>query len=353
VCKGSDILEDIRKLGVVVHPFEYPKFAHPAAFLRSIWRMRKVIREGHYDCVVSHNRNASIIGRVAAWLERVPLNVYTAHGFYFHDGQRPVAKEVTVWIEKLLGRVTDFTLSQSQEDIDFSVRRGILRRDKALYIANGIDTKKFSPRRPRIELEKELGFSTGKFRICSTGRIVRGKGFNDLLEAFARFHASVKNSELVLIGGTISHDIWPAQKEFLERVAELGLQKEVIVTGLTENVQDYLGVCDLFVLPSYREGLSRSMLEALSMGLPVAATRIRGCREVIVDGTNGFLFEPRDVDGLSALIMKLHGAPEVRRYVGVRGRETAVSTFDVSRYVEVQVAAMGKLFAAQQTKAGA
>ncbi len=343
VCEGAALPGELRELGVVVHPFVFPRRISPRAFCAKIAEMRRLVRAGRYDCVVSHNRGASVIGRIAAWLERVPLKVYTAHGFYFHDDQGALAREATIWVEVLLGRLTDYTLSQSSADVELAVRRGIAPRARIEHIGNGIDTARFTPRGGRERLERQLGLRSGAFRVCSTGRLVRGKGFVDLLEAFARFRAEAPDAELVLIGGNIGQDIEPFQKQFLERVGELGLGGVVSVTGITDRVEDYLETCDLFVLPSYREGVPRSLIEAMSMGIPSIATEIRGCREIIVHGQNGFLFRPKDVVGLAALMGLLHRDAGLRSKLGRNGRATAVASYDQKRYVEVQVTALARL----------
>ncbi|MEO7478337.1 MAG: glycosyltransferase family 4 protein [Lysobacteraceae bacterium] len=346
VCEGDAIDREAFGKGVVFHNFDYPRTGSPRQFFARIRQMRRLIRSGRYDCVDSHNRNASIVGRVAAWLERVPLKVYTAHGFYFHDDQKPLKRKATILLEALLARMTDYTLSQSSEDVDLVVRKHIIPPDRIEHIGNGIDTTRFSRSGERSDIERALGLRTNRFRICSIGRLVTGKGFADLLEAFSEFHRVVPESELMIIGGTIAQDISPFEREFSERVATLALEDCVQVTGLTDRVEDYLAACDLFVLPSYREGLPRSLLEAMSMGVCSAATNIRGCREVITNGETGFLFEPRNSTALSVLMKKLFVDPELRAQVASNGSELIRSRFDERQYVGVQVLAIDRLLGA-------
>ena len=343
VCEGDDIDRAAFGKGVVFHRFDYPRTGSPRQFIARIWQMRRLMRAGRYDCVDSHNRNASIVGRVAAWLERVPLKIYTAHGFYFHDDQKPLQRKATMLLEAVLARMTDYTLSQSGEDVDLVVRKRIIPADRIEHIGNGIDTTRFSRRGERGDIERALGLRPNRFRVCSIGRLVTGKGFADLLEAFSEFHRAAPESELVIIGGTIEQDISPFEREFSERVAELGLPDCVHVTGLTDRAEDYLAACDLFVLPSYREGLPRSLLEAMSMGVCSAATNIRGCREVITDGETGFLFDPRDRAGLTALMKKLFADPGLRTRIAGKGSELIRSRFDERRYVGAQVSAINRL----------
>src|SRR5262249_54924261 len=116
VCDGDQIAPELLGPGVRLHQLTFPRENSPLEFLFSIQGLRKILRRGHYECINSHNRAASIVGRIAAWLERAPINLYTAHGYYFHDDQRWHAREATILLEALLARITDHTLSQSSED---------------------------------------------------------------------------------------------------------------------------------------------------------------------------------------------------------------------------------------------
>ncbi len=342
VCEGTAIDKGLIERGVAVHPFAFPRGGSPIQFARAIGRMRKLIRAGPYDCVNGHNRNASIVARVAAWLENTPVNLYTAHGFYFHDDQGRLGHSATVVLEAALTRITDFTLSQSGEDAAFMIRHGHIRAEFLEVIGNGIDTRRFRPRpQDREALERDLGLRPGKFRIASTGRLVSGKGFGDLLAAFANLR--IPDSELIIVGGNIAQDISPYQAEFLAQAKNSGVADDVLVTGITDRVADYLNTCDVFVLPSYREGLPRSLLEAMATELAVVATDIRGCREVIAHGKSGFLFPPHDIAGLGKIIRDLSSSKELRKSLGENARERIVTDFDERDYVAKQVNTIERL----------
>ena len=331
--------------GAVVHHFEFPRTASPMQFFIAIQRMRRLLRDHKYDCVDSHNRNASIIARVAAWLEGVPVNLYTAHGFYFHDAQPAWMRELTVLLESVLARITHFTLSESAEDVEFVVKRGLIPQERILHIGNGIDVTRFSPHFDRTLSEKRLGLEPGRFRIATIGRIVRGKGFEDLLQAFTRFVKEVSCSELLMIGGNIMQDVHPFQREFEAKIGAAGLDEKVRITGIVDNVEEYLATADLFVLPSYREGMPRALIEAMAMGLPSIATNIRGCREIIDDGISGFLFPAGDIDALATLLLQCSTSHDQFARVGAQARKIAAEKFSESAYVLSQVTAIERLLA--------
>jgi glycosyltransferase involved in cell wall biosynthesis len=342
-CEGDRIDAQLTSCGVKVHQIEFPRTASLPQFWRAIAQTRKVIRTGRYDCVNSHNRNASIVGRIAAWLERTPVNLYTAHGFYFHDNQSALAKKLSVWLEGLLARITDFTFSQSAEDVEMVTRAGYIPRDRILCIGNGIDIERYKPRNERVAAELKFGLAPGMFRIVTVGRLVEGKGFGDLLEAFYRLNTERAGCSLLLIGGNIPQDISPYAQRFMADVVAKGLQDSVLVTGIVDNVQEYLYTADAFVLPSYREGMPRSLIEAMASGLPSIATNIRGCREILRHELEGFLYQPRDVAALHKLLLRLHDDSQLRTEFGRRGRVRVAEHFSESAYVARQVVGIGNL----------
>jgi len=282
--------------------------------------------------VVSHNRNASIVARIAARRVGIGANVYAAHGAYFHDGQSRVSRRVAMSIERLLAPITTHCLSQSGEDADLFIRKGYYDASRVTVIGNGIDTDRFSP--DSVE-PVNLPFSDGSLRLCTVGRLVSGKGLEDLIEATRILRDDGIDCRLLIIGGNIKQDRQVAAEDISALIRRYGLESAVHVTGLVENVQGYLAASDVFVLPSYREGMPRSLLEAMSMGLPCVATRIRGCREIVSDGENGLLYEPRQVGQLVDQIRRLQDA-SLRRRLGSKARETVLTRFTERRYVELQ-----------------
>jgi glycosyltransferase involved in cell wall biosynthesis len=337
--------------GVRTYPMPFPKKGSPLGFVGAIQRMRRLIRAGSYDCVNSHNRNASLVARVAAWMEGVPANVYTAHGFYFHDGQAPWLREATLWLEAALARITDYTLSQSLEDVEYVVRRGIIKSERIVHIGNGIDTRRFHPRPGRrAEYERKLGLKPAAFRIATTGRIVDGKGFEDLVAAFGRFVRTAPDSELLMIGGNIAQDINAAQDALVRQIDALGLRDKVTITGIVDNVQEYLAAADVFVLPSYREGVPRSLMEAMAAGLACIATRIRGCREVLSHEETGLLYAPGDIDALLALLERYYKNPDQRIRLAVAAGTKGAREFSERHYVERQVTAIEHFLASPEVR---
>jgi glycosyltransferase involved in cell wall biosynthesis len=226
------------------------------------------------------------------------------------------------------------------------VTRGFIAPHRISVIGNGIDTHRFRHQPDRVGWERRLGLRSGRFRVAAVGRLVRDKGFMDLLGAFTRLHEFDPDSELLLIGGNIDQDISPVHQEFLAQAHKAGVAGGLTITGMVREVEKYLSTCDVFVLPSHREGMPRALLEAMSSELPVIATAIRGCREIIEDGMNGLLYPPSDVDRLTGLLRLLRGQSGLRVTLGQAARAAVVPCFDERQYVARQVDAIGQLLRA-------
>jgi len=174
-CGGEDHQKTSMAAGLRVHKCTFPGSGSLLAFVRSAAVLRRIITARKYECVISSNRAASIVGRIAAWLAHVPLNIYTAHGFYFNDEHGPLARELLMRFEAALSSITTCTLSVTEEDICLMVSRGFVTPERIAWIGQGIDTRRFRPVSARDAAENKVGLRPAAFRIAAVGRIVRGK----------------------------------------------------------------------------------------------------------------------------------------------------------------------------------
>ena len=344
--EGKNIpLELLQKL--IIHQIEFPKSTSPVSFYKCIRSLRAIIRKEKFFCVNGHNRNASIVSRLAGWLEGIPINLYTAHGFYYHDGQGTFARSLTIGLEAILALITHFTLSQSARDTKLMTSLNLIKPKNIETIGNGIDIRKFTSSETRESIESRLELNRGVFRIVSVGRIVRGKGFMDLVEAF---HLLTSRSlggriiELIIVGGNIEADIDSELDRVKKFLTVKGMNNKVIVTGIVSNVQDYMAVSDIFVSASYREGMPRVLLEAMCIGLPVVATDIRGSAEIVRDGINGYLYPAGNVAELHAKLESLFFDSVKREVMGRENRQLVMREYSEAEYTLRQIRSIDKLF---------
>jgi glycosyltransferase involved in cell wall biosynthesis len=332
--------------------------------LRTVWRLVRLLRAQDVRLLHVHTPVAAALGRVAAWLARTPVVFYTAHGFYFHERMAARYRKPLVAVEWLLGRITDHLFTQSAEDLETARRHGVATAERSSYLGNGVDVEEFARATAQREaVRRELGLGAGPGAagpgaadpgaadpgaadpavVAFTGRFVREKGIAELLEAVARVRGRRPDVRLLIIGGSLPSDRDPAEADLAALVSRLGISEAIITTGFTDRVAGYLSAADIFVLPSYREGMPRSILEAMAAGLPVVATDIRGCREEVVDGTTGYLIPVKDAGALADAIGRLVDEPELRARMGAAGQARARELFD-ERLVFERLLAVYKRF---------
>jgi glycosyltransferase involved in cell wall biosynthesis len=345
---GSDgeYVGEIRQAGFQYHTVPIKRNYNIAAHARAFVALTRLMRRERYEVVHTHTPIASLIGRAAARLSRVPVVLYTAHGFYFHERMKPHARRFFVMLEKAAGRVTDFTFTQSAEDCEDAVALGIARRDKILHIGNGVDLERFDRRRLAAErdaIRAELGIDVDRPVACIVGRLVREKGYLELIEAFSDVKRHLPDALLIAVGGALASDHDDASADIFRAARETGLAESIRFLSFQKWVERILAASDLFILPSHREGMPRSLLEAMAMGLPVVATNIRGSREAVIEGRTGRLVEVGDVRGLADAITRLLADPGLRARYGDAAEAVAKERFDERLIVQRQLDAIANL----------
>lgn len=306
-------------------------FRHAA----SLWRTYQFLKREQFDVVHVHTPIAALIGRIAAKLAGVPVKIYTAHGFYFHEGTTPMKKRAHVMLEKLGARCGDFIMTVSAEDEAAALELGIARPGHIETVYNGVDVARFDPVRfsldDRAETRAKLGIAPEAQVIGIVGRMVREKGFFELFDAAAQVSQEFPNARFLVVGDTLPSDYDAAKNELIERMRMLRIADRVVFAGMVPDTAPMLAAMDIFCLPSYREGMPVSLLEAMAMQLPCIATNIRGCREEIVDGDSGLLIAPRDSAALAGALRDLLSNQEKAQSIGLAARQRVLDKFDLRK----------------------
>ena len=338
VCADDEYVEEIRNDGYRVVTLPITRGMNPIKHLYSIWRLFLFMRKEQFDLVHVHTPVAALLGRIAAWLSRVPLIVYTAHGFYFHAGMSSKKRIFFVGLERLAGRVTDLLFTQSAEDAESAVNESILPAVRVFAIGNGVDVARFNPTilLENNHIRKELAIPEDVFLVGMIGRQVEEKGIVELLESALALVGKYDDIYFIIIGDRLSSDHAIDVDEVVQQT-KLLLGEKLLLPGMRADIPELLCAMDLFVLPSWREGMPRTIIEAMMMGLPVIATNIRGSREEVVDGVTGLLVPLRDPDALSKAIESLYNDREKGRSMGKAGRERALEFYDEKKVVEKQI----------------
>lgn len=335
--------------GPWVAPLEKEGFAHrqipmsraisPHRQLYAIASLARSLRSDPPDLVHTHTPVGGVVGRAAALISwRGPL-IHTFHGLPFQGDLRSASERLFLAIERVLaGRTTHF-FSQAAGDVERAVRLGIARSERTTIIGNGVDVALFAPDPTvRDEVRRELGIASTDIVALAVARLVREKGLLDLADAVSmltdldQLHVWIAGRALPTDRSDVGPalDSHPVARSLGPRWRRLGHRSDV---------SRLLQAADIFVLPSYREGLPRSVIEAMAGGVAVVASDIPACRELVEDGMTGMLVPVRSPDRLAAAIRSLVQDPARRALMASRARQRAIERYDerdvVRRQVEV------------------
>jgi lipopolysaccharide/colanic/teichoic acid biosynthesis glycosyltransferase/glycosyltransferase involved in cell wall biosynthesis len=338
-CSDGQYVPELKAQGYYVHAIPISRRVNPISHLRSLWKLYRLMKKERYDVVHVHTMIASVVGRLAAWAAGVPVVIYTAHGFYFHENMPWWTRRLTIWIEKILGLITDLIFTQSQEDAASAIKEKVLPKEKVVWIGNGVDIRRFAvaPSSPD-KIRAHYGLAPGDKVIGFVGRFVREKGILELLQAMQIVNRVIPEARLLLVGDTLASDRDNQIKKIISRMREQNqLSSWVVFTGFIEDIAVPISVMDVFVLPSHREGMPRTIIEAMASGKPVIATDIRGCREEVIHGSTGMIVPVNNPPALAEAIISVLTNPDMRRSMGDAGRLHANTHFNERTVLNKQV----------------
>lgn len=317
-------------------PLAFPRSPRPGAISRALVSFVRAVGDMEPDVVHMHTPAVALPTRMLPrWLfPRCTRLVYTVHGFaHVWDSGRP-RDRLLERLERALAPRTDALLFQSQEDLTRTRELGY--RSRLVYLGNGVEDEWF---------EVPLPDTPGRpLRALFVGRLIREKGLLDLFDALA----GVPGMHLTVCGAQLPTDRDGVEPQLRRRAASAPLAGRVRFTGFLgrEQMRQQIADTDVLVLPSYREGVPRSLIEGMAAGRPAVATDVRGCRELVTEGETGWLAPAGNVPALAAALTRAAGAsPEqyrrrseaARALADARYRESAVFERLVALYQELGV----------------
>lgn len=320
--------ERLEAMGGRIHSIPFSRSPFSKDNLAAYRALKKLLNENHYDIVHTHTPNASAIVRLACRKYRKQgLRVfYTAHGFHFYTGAPRKNWLLYYPVERFLSRWTDVLITMNLEDYD---RARTFRAGRVEYMHGvGVDIRRFdldwTEERCR-EKRRELGLEDGDRMLLSVGELSRRKNHETVIRALAKAGDPTLHYYICGAGPL---------KDSLDLLAkELGIAGQVHLLGTRRDIPELDRAADLFLFPSYQEGLPVALMEAMASGLPVICSGIRGNRDLIAPEEGGILCPPADVEQWAGAIRRLLGSPELRRHMGIHNRQ-AVRTFDTAPVLE-------------------
>jgi glycosyltransferase involved in cell wall biosynthesis len=288
----EDANERLNKIDIVRHPFDIQRSPFSFKNIKAYKQLKKIMKSENFDAVHCHSPMGGVLARLAARSIGLKNVIYTAHGFHFYKGA-PVINWILYYpIEKWLSRYTDILITINKEDYSRALN---FYAKKVVYIPGvGIDVDKFlkiTDKENKIEsLKKEYRIYDDQIIFLSVGELNKNKNHEIVIKAIASLkHLNIR----YFICGIGNLDV-----HLKKLVREYGVEEKVVFLGFRNDVEKWLRIADVFVFPSFREGLSVSLMEAMATELPVICSEIRGNVDLIDEGQGGFLFNPNDLGEL-------------------------------------------------------
>ena len=287
-------------------------------------QMKQLIDRENYDIIHCHTPMGAMIARLAAMSARRKGTkvLYTAHGFHFYKGASPVHWLLYYPVEWVLAHVTDVLITMNQEDYGLAKRKMHAKRIE--YIPGvGIETSRFrAGTTGREEKRQELGFAREDFLILTVAEMTKNKNHSTVLKALELLKDREEFASIrYLICGRGENE-----QNLRQEARELEIEDHVVFLGYRHDVPDLLRCSDLFAFMSFREGLPVALMEAMSSGMPVICSRIRGNTDLVEDGIEGMIAE-NTPQAVAEGIVELYRDAEKRQRYGAAAAEK-VKQFD-------------------------
>lgn len=334
---GSD-KQQVKKFqdaGIDFHYYPMKRGINPIANVFMLFSLIKVLAGKNYDIVHTFDTIPSVWGRMAARLVHVPILVGTLPGlgslYSGNNFRTRLVRGIYQQLQKLTSFISDLTIFQNYEDAEQFIRDGVVHRNKTAIInGSGIQTKYYDPEKFTLEqrnrIRDNLGLDGSKTVVIMISRLIRSKGVIEFAKAANSIRKSNPKVIFFLVG--------TSDDESLDRLTQSELElihESVTCLGARDDVIELLSISNICVLPTfYREGIPRVLLEAAAMGLPIVATNVPGCKEVVEQNKNGLLVPVQNVDALKQAIETLVDDPLMRSQFGEASRIIVVSCFDLS-----------------------
>ncbi len=324
-----------QRAGLAHRSYRFDRFDSRGADLAAIRQLAGLIAETGPDIVQSFDTKPNLLAPLAARGKVAVVRTINGMGWVFSSGApRALAlRPVYCALQWAVSRWSAATVFQNRDDKAFFERRHLVRPDRAHLIrGSGIDIAGFERSRADnaalAALRLQLGLGTAEI-VVTVSRLTRQKGIPTLLEAVSQVRARRPNVRFLLIGSRESEGPFAVAQDEIDRQAP-----HVMALGARSDVPALLGLADVFVLPTeYREGIPRVLLEAGLAGLPIVATDMPGCSDVVTHCSNGFLVPPRDPGALATAILDVLADRRAAQDMGRRSVELVRREFGLPSIV--------------------
>lgn len=314
---------DEQKYGIRIHQIDFIRAPYDIRNRKAMGQLLELMKRENFDLIHCNTPIGGVLGRLAGRKCGVKKIIYQAHGFHFYKGAPLLNWLVYYPIERWLARYTDALITINREDYALAQKKMRLRNDGKVYYVPGvgIDTAEYQLNEDvRSRKRQELKLSEADVMLLSAGDLNENKNNRVILSAMAKLKDPHVHYYLCGKG--------ELEAELRQLAESQGIGPQVHFLGYRQDMKELLQAADMFVMPSYREGLSRAISEAMASGLPCVVSKIRGNVDLIRQDEGGCLCEPDDVQGFADAIAVLSADPEKRMQMG---------KFNVSRIKDFEI----------------
>ncbi len=302
--EGGFFADELIKEGIDVKVLHISTSRNPL----NIYKLYKLLKNRKFDVIHTHAYSAGTIGRISAFLAGVPViishnqNVYGHYNKYYH------------FMEWLLSHVTDSIICVSDMVKKFTNETQGIDTKRLVTIYNGIENIRSVSGEKTSDLKKELGIPVNNSVIGTVAQFSGKKGLGYLIKSASILLKHRKDVNFLLVGDGTTKD------ELKYLCHNLKIENNVVFAGERSDIPEMLSLIDIFVLPSITEGLPLALLEAMACGKPVVATSVGGVPEIVKNGLNGILVQPKDPEALHGAMKELLNNADMREKMGHEGR---------------------------------
>ncbi len=295
-------------------PIDIHREIAPWSDLKALWALFLCFRRNKYDSVHSVTPKAGLLSMVSAFLAGVPVRIHMFTGQVWATRQG-VSRLILKIMDKIIAWSASTILVDSASQRTFLIQEGVVSINHSLVIAKGsicgVNLQRFClNKKTRKEMRAKIGLDDRSIGVLFLGRLKKDKGIIDLAQAFSLLEKRFPDVHLVIVGPDEDN----LQGDVKQILSGCGLRLHFIAQ--TNEPENYMMACDIFCLPSYREGFGSVIIEAAACGIPAIGSRIYGVTDAIDENETGLLFEPGDVTELANTLVTLLKDPERRQELG-------------------------------------
>lgn len=318
---ANEFMEQLDSWGIDYYQIDFPRSPlRLKHLLKSIRQMRHLLTMRDYDFIHCHGPISSALTRWVSRRKNIPI-IYTAHGFHFHKKGSLLNWILFYPIEKYLSRYTSVLITINNEDFQLAKQRF---RAKQIFLVNGvgINVERLAETQlTKDQLKEKLGLNKDAFIILSVGELTKNKNHITGIKALSYLNDAKYQ---YLIAG-----IGKERCRLITEAKNLNVQDLVHLLGFRKDIAELCHAADVFLFPSYREGLAVAVMEAMAAGLPLVTSKARGVKDLNIDQFTGYTFEAHDFVGMAKAISELAGNKELRLKFS-RNCQRLVAEFDIA-----------------------